>query len=313
FVPVRGSSIGIDPIASWEQNGITIVGGNGWGDLTNQLRFPWGLFIDNDRNSIYVADQFNHRIIKWESGTRNGQVVAGGNGAGSGADQLNHPLDVIVDKQTDSLIIADNENKRIVRWSRCNEDTGITIISNISCVGLTMDENGSLYIVDSNKHEVRRYQRGESQGTIVAGGKGPGNRLDQLCYPYYIFVDGDQSVYVSDHGNHRVMKWMQGATQGVVVAGGQGSGNGLAQLSAPRGVIVDKLGTVYVADRNNNRIMRWPKGACHGSVVVGGNGRGGESNELNHPIGLSFDPQGSLYVADYDNHRVQKFNIAPDT
>ena len=33
------------------------------------------------------------------------------------------------------------------------------------------------------KDEVRRYRRGESQGTVVAGGNGNGNRLNQLSNP----------------------------------------------------------------------------------------------------------------------------------
>ena len=72
-----------------------------------------------------------------------------------------------------------------------------------------MDENGSLYIVDCGKVEVRRYGRGESEGTVVAGGNGRGNRLDQLSYPQYVFVDRDHSVYVSEWGNDRVMKWKE--------------------------------------------------------------------------------------------------------
>ncbi|CAF4540414.1 unnamed protein product, partial [Didymodactylos carnosus] len=60
---------------------------------------------------------------------------------------------------------------------------------------------------------------GESQGTVIAGGNGSGNRLDQLSSPRYVFVDRDHSVYVSDYGNDRVMKWMEGAKQDMVVAG----------------------------------------------------------------------------------------------
>ncbi|CAF4389533.1 unnamed protein product, partial [Rotaria sp. Silwood2] len=250
---------------------------------------------------------------EWKWGATSGQVVAGGNGQGSGAHQLSYPQDVIVDKERDSLIICDRLNGRVVRWPRRNGTSGETIISNIGCVGLTMDENGSLYVTDEGKHEVRRYRRGESQGTVVAGDNGRGNRLDQLSSPRYVFVDRDHSVYVSDLRNHRVMKWVEGAKQGIVVAGGQEKGNGLTQLSYPEGVVVDQLGTVYVADYWNDRIMRWPKGATQGSVIVGGNGRGGQSNQLNEPIGLSFDRHGNLYVVDYGNHRVQKFNIDSNT
>ena len=265
------------------------------------------MYVDDDQN-VYVADQSNHRIVKWKSGATSGQVVAGGNQQGSGAHQLYNPSDVIIDKERDSLIICDYSNGRVIRWPCQNGTSGEIIISNIDCVGLTMDENGSLYIVDYGKNEVRRYGRGESEGTVVAGGNEHGNRLDQLSNPQYVFVDRDHSVYVSDWGNHRVMKWMEGAKQGIVVAGGQGQGNGLTQLSCPQGVIVDQLGTVYVADCGNARIMRWSKGATQGSVIVGGNGGGSQSNQLNGPMGLSFDRHGNLYVVDNGNHRVQKFN-----
>ncbi|CAF4727074.1 unnamed protein product, partial [Rotaria sp. Silwood2] len=180
-----------------------------------------------DDQTIYVADQSNHRIVEWKWGATSGQVVAGGNGQGSGAHQLSDPLDVIVDKERDSLIICDGSNNRVARWPRRNGTSGETIISNIDCVGLTMNENGSFYVTDVGKDEVRRYRRGESQGTVVAGGNGSGNRLDQLSDPGYIFVDRDHSVYVSDWRNDRVMKWVEGAKQGIVVAGGQGQGNGL--------------------------------------------------------------------------------------
>jgi len=300
--------IGIHPNARWQQNGLTVAGGNGQGNGNNQLSNPCGLYIDDDQ-TIYIADTWNHRIIEWKWNATSGQVVAGGNKEGNEAHQLSYPRDVIVDKERDNLIICDRGNRRVVRWPRRNGTSGETIISNIDCIGLTMDENGSLYVIDNGKHEVRRYRRGESQGTVVAGGNGNGNRLDQLSYPTYVFVDRDHSVYVSEYGNNRVMKWMEGAKEGIVVAGGQGQGNSLRQLSYPQGVVVDQLDTVYVADLGNDRIMRWMKGATQGNIIVGGNGRGEQSNQLNWPFGLSFDRHGNLYVVDRGNHRVQKFNI----
>jgi sugar lactone lactonase YvrE len=268
-----------------------------------------GLYVDDDL-TVYVADKQNHRIVEWKSGATSGQVVAGGNGIGTGAHQLYYPQDVIVDKERDSLIICDWPTQRVVRWPRWNGTSGETIISNICCASLTMDENGSLYLTDVAKQEVRRYRRGESEGTVVAGDNGSEIiDADQLSNLRYLFVDRDHSVYVSESGNHRVMKWVEDAKQGIVVAGGQGEGNGLAQLSIPSGVVVDQLGTVYLSDGGNHRIMRWVKGATQGSVIVGGNGRGGQSNQLNRPLGLSFDRQGNLYVTDSGNGRVQKFNI----
>ncbi|CAF4246362.1 unnamed protein product [Rotaria sordida] len=243
-------------------------------------------------------------------GDMNGRVVAGGNGKGNRLDQLNWPSDVLIDKETDSLIICDWGNRRVVRWSRRSGTTqGEILIDNIHCLGLAMDDQRYLYISDIDKHEVRRYQIGDKNGTLVAGGNGKGAGLDQLIGPTYIFVDQQQTVYVSDYYNHRVMKWNKGAKEGIVVAGGQGQGNALTQLSNPYGLFADTLGTIYVADCGNHRVMRWPKEAKQGTVIVGGNGKGEGANQLHYPVGLSFDRHSNLYVVDKDNHRVQRFSI----
>ncbi|CAF4992531.1 unnamed protein product, partial [Rotaria socialis] len=166
------------------------------------------------------------------------------------------------------------------------------------------------YVSDYVKHEVRRYQLGEKNGTLVAGGNGKGDGLSQLKRPTYLFVDRQQNVYVSDTYNHRVMKWVEGAKEGIVVAGGQGQGNALAQLYYPNGIFVDTLGTLYVADYGNHRVMRWTQGNKNqGTVIVGGNGYGAGANQFYFPYGLSFDRHGNLYVVDWGNARVQRFSI----
>ncbi|CAF0847220.1 unnamed protein product [Adineta steineri] len=293
----------------WKQHGITIAGGNGRGNQLNQLDHPRGIYVDDDHQTIYIADCGNHRIVEWKHGANHGQVVAGGNGKGNGSDQLDSPKDVIVVKKNDSLIICDWRNRRVVQWSRQNSINGKTIISDIDCRDLTMDNNGNLYISDTENNEVRRWKQGETEGTIVAGGNGQGNHLNQLNWPTCIFIDNDHSIYVSDRYNHCVTKWIKDAKEGIVVAGGKGYGNSLTQLYYPQGVIVDHFGNIYVADWGNHRIMRWCRGSCEGSIVVGRNGKGEQANQFNTPTGLSFDVQSNLYVVDQGNHRIQKFEI----
>ncbi|CAF2047107.1 unnamed protein product, partial [Rotaria magnacalcarata] len=234
--------VNIPANAKWTQNGVTVAGGNGKGDATNQLKHPYGLFVDDDQ-IVVIADWGNHRIMQWKNGvTTNGQVVAGGNGQGNGLHQLFRPTDVLIDKETDSLIICDWGNARVVRWSRRSGTTqGEILIDNIYCCGLAMDEQRNLYVSDVGKDEVRRYQLGENIGTLVAGGNGKGDGLNQLNWPGYLFVDRDHSVYVSDYYNNRVMKWNKGAKEGIVIAGGQGQGNALTQLNYPQGIFVDTL------------------------------------------------------------------------
>jgi len=293
----------------WKQQATTIAGGNGKGNQLNQFNTPFGIYVDDQQQTIYVADYENHRIIKWKFGERNGEVVAGGNGKGNRIDQLNYPFNVILDRNKKSLIICDVGNQRVVRWSLENQNDRQILIENISCVGFMMNNKGDLFVSDWQRGEVKKWNKDEKQGTIVAGGNGKGDKLNQLNRPGPIFVDRDDSIYVSDRDNHRVMKWLKGAKEGIIVAGGLGQGNSLKQLSYPHGLVVNEIRDVYVVDRWNHRIMCWPSGSKEGHAVVGGNGRGEGSNQLDNPRGLVFDRANNLYVADSENHQIQRYDI----
>ncbi|CAF3836380.1 unnamed protein product [Rotaria magnacalcarata] len=262
----------------------------------------------------HVVWSANEQLI--ESGSErvverhNGKVVAGGNEQGNGSNQLDYPMDVLSEKETNSLIICDEGNRRVVRWPRrYGAAQGEILIDNIQCCGLAMDDQRYLYVSDIEKNEVRRYRVGNKNNTLVAGGNGKGHGLSQLSEPRYLFVDREQNVYVSDYNNHRVMKWTKDATEGIIVAGGDGKGTDKTQLYYPNGIFVDILGTLYVADTQNHRVMRWAQGAKQGKLAVGGSRFGTEPNQLNEPTGLSLDLDGNLYVVDCKNQRVQQFAL----
>ena len=241
--------------ARWSQNGVTVAGGNGDGNAVNQLKGPFGLDIDDDNQSIVIADCWNHRIVEWKIGASNGKVIAGGRDRGNRLDQLYYPTDVLIDKETNSLFIADRRNRRVLRWSRHQGATqGEVIVDNIDCYGLAMDHQRYLYVSDTAKDEVRRYTIGDKNGIVVAGGNGRGSQLNQLNYPTYLFVDEEQAVYVSVRYNHRVIKWNKDANQAIVVAGGRGKGSALTQLSHRNGLFVVTSGTIYVVDSWNDRV-----------------------------------------------------------
>ncbi|CAF4356526.1 unnamed protein product, partial [Adineta steineri] len=189
----------------WKQNAVTVAGGNGQGQGLNQLDSHSGIFIDKKKN-IFIADWLNHRIVEWKYNGKEGQIIAGRNGAGSQMDQLTCPTDVIVDQQSHLIIITDKGNKRVIQWLNQNQQI---VIKNIHCWDLATNKNGFFYASNHKKNEVRRWKMGEynDEGTVVAGGNGQGNELNQFNTPTCIFIDKEQSVYVLDTNNHRVMKW----------------------------------------------------------------------------------------------------------
>ena len=299
----------LKPDTSWKQSGVTIIKDSRINRIDNAGLNPYDFEIADDDQTIVIVDCNNHRVLEWTIGATSAQVVAGGNLGGHRSDQLNYPTDVIINKEADHLIICDRENRRVVQWQRRGGESGETIISHVKCFGIAMDIHRFLYVSDLEKYEVRRWQIGESQGTLIAGGNGSGNRFDQFRTPHYVFIDRDLTLFVSDSENHRVIKWANDTKEGIAIAGSQNSGHALTQLSWPEGIFVDQWGSVYVADCLNHRIVRWLKGAADGSVVVGGNGYGSKANQLNCPMGLKFDLDGNLYVADYNNNRIQKFYV----
>lgn len=293
----------------WSQYGVMVAGSFEQGDNSTQLQLPEGLFV-NDDGTMFIADFGNHRIIKWKIGDKRGQIIVGVNNKSTQCDQLKWPSDVLVDKATNSLIVCDYGNRRVIRLSlQTGTDQVEILIENIACRGLAMNDHNCLYVSDFKNNEVIRFQMGDKRQTVVAGGHDKGDRLNQLNGPTYLFIDKQENLYISDKGNHRVVKWNKNATEGIVIAGGQGEGNGSTQLSNPRGLFVDVSGNVYVADSMNHRVMRYHPGVRQGVAIVGGNGKGGEANQLNEIGGLSLDRQSNLYVVDHYNNRVQRFSL----
>ncbi|CAF2920446.1 unnamed protein product [Rotaria sp. Silwood2] len=301
----------LDENTKWIQDGTTVAGGKRWGTDLGSLNFPSGICVDDDE-TVYIADYSNNRVVEWKKGATSGKVVAGDGDQRNRADRLRHPKDVIFDKTSDSLIIADEGNRRVVRCPRQSDANMETIVSNIDPSDLAMDSDGNLYVCDFEKHEVKRWKIGDTDGTVVAGGNGKGVRLHQLSHPTCIFVDKDHSVYVSDWGGHRIVKWAKDAKKGVLIAGGDGFSRDPMALADPFGVFVDDLDTLYVADWKKHRIVRWLKGDTQASIVVGEDKDGNAPNQFCHPMDIAFDKHGNLYVSDYSNHRVQKFSIHSD-
>jgi hypothetical protein len=191
--------------------------------------------------------------------------VAGGNGFGSGANQLATPSGVALDG-SGNVYVADTLNDRVQRWAP-GATSGTTVAGGNGFGsganqldtprGVALDGSGNVYVTDTFNHRVQRWAPGATSGTTVAGGNGDGSGANQLNNPFGVALDGSGNVYVGDASNHRVQRWAPGATSGTTVAGGNGAGSGANQLDVPFGVTLDGSGNVYVADTSNHRVQRW--------------------------------------------------------
>ncbi|CAF4874800.1 unnamed protein product, partial [Rotaria magnacalcarata] len=74
-----------------------------------------GIFVDT-LGTLYVADCYNHRVMRWTQGTKQGTVIVGGNGEGAGANQFNIPIGLSFDRHG-NLYVVDMGNNRVQRFS----------------------------------------------------------------------------------------------------------------------------------------------------------------------------------------------------
>ena len=171
--------------ASGGSEGTVVAGGNvtanDWGgyssgNATNQLNNPIGIHVDSSGN-IYVADQSNHRVMKWAPGASVGTLVAGVSGSqGSGTDKLNNPVGLDVDA-SGNIYVADQSNHRVMKWAP-GASIGIMVAgtgsqgSEINQLynpyGVKVDSYGNLYVVDTSNHRIQ-FVKLSPEIEIVAG------------------------------------------------------------------------------------------------------------------------------------------------
>ncbi|CAF1424240.1 unnamed protein product [Adineta steineri] len=148
---------------------VVAAGGNRQGNALNQLSGPNAVYYDHlYTSSLYVADTGNNRVLKFSSGSTkatNGTVVAGGNGAGSGANQLKNPRSILVDSNG-TLYISDGDNNRVQRWLK-NAKSGTTIVGGGTSgkasnqlnwpEQILFDRYQNLLVADRHNHRIQRF------------------------------------------------------------------------------------------------------------------------------------------------------------
>ena len=157
-------------IVKWtSQSSVLMAGGNGQGNLPNQLNDPVGLYFDEPNNNLFISNYLGHSIIKWKIGETQGLFIAGTVGnIGNSSAQFAHPSTVALDKNG-NIYIADTYNHRIQLFCDGSSEGGKTI------AGIT-DQSG--------------------------------NNNNQLNFPHDLALDtGNFDLYVADSENDRIQKF----------------------------------------------------------------------------------------------------------
>lgn len=174
-----------------------------------------------------------------------------------------------------------------------------------------VDNNGNIYILDTENSRITKWVPGATVGSIVAGGNGRGVNLNQLYEPNDIFIGKNTSIiWIADSWNSRIVKWSS-PTSAIVVCGGT-FGSGDADLNSPLGIFVDENdeNTIYIADTNNHRIQKWILGDTTGITVAGQSGvAGNDINHLSQPRKIIVDTNKNMFILDTFTNRIIRWRI----
>jgi sugar lactone lactonase YvrE len=181
---------------------------------------PSGIALDLSLDTLYIADSFNHRVMRYLSNASSGTVVAGGNGPGMNNTQLWNPYGLAFDSSSNSLLITNFNSHNVVRWVVgenswtlvAGSSTGVfgdTSTLLYQPIGVALDSASNMFVADSGNHRIQLFLAGQSNGTTVAGIKGsPGSSPGQLNTPFWAVVDDQRNIYVSGNNNNRVQLFL---------------------------------------------------------------------------------------------------------
>jgi streptogramin lyase len=154
---------------------------------------PAGIFYHQGSGAVYVVEHGNHRVVRWLPGASSPQVVAGGNGAGSGPNQLHSPYDVFV-SSGGSVYVSDYNNARVQRWDP-GASYGIPVAGGTGWgtansqlyqpYGIWVDTQNRVFVADYGNNRIVRWDQGAANGIVYRNVQSPTDLLfDQNGFFY---------------------------------------------------------------------------------------------------------------------------------
>ena len=316
-------------------------GDNGSGSLA-RFRSPTGIARD-DAGNFYIADTGNHTIRKINPTggvtTLAGQAGVSGTTDGSGDTARFFSPAALTLASNGDLWVADTANHLIRKITpegfvstvagqaslSGSLDGGPTVARLNSPKGISIDDQGTLYIADTNNRTIRKITA-DGNVTTLAGLAGSVGNVDAIgtaarfYSPEGILVDSARDIYVADARSIRKIAAADGAvTTFAGTYGPLGSADGTgpaARFSRPAGMTFTPDGGLLVADSGNNTLRKISPAAevttgfANAPILSGTVDGTGSASRFRSPFGLCADSGGTLHVADTGNRTVRRISAA---
>jgi DNA-binding beta-propeller fold protein YncE len=331
------TEIGI--IETFAGNGKSRSTGDGKRAVKAGIPLPNQLTVDRNHRFLYVAESGSDRVrrIDMETGViqnfaGTGETCYSGDFGPCGEAGLYLPLDVACDSQN-NLYICDSGSNRI---RKVDLETGIitTVVGtgqwgyngdgpaleiNLTYpAAIAFDDEGNLYIADTQAHRIRKFDPQTGLVTTVGGcwTDEDDERVSPLTAQNLIVLSGDAIGidFSDDHG------WLRPqCSDGLDLTPYLDDGKSAMECKFYDVVDldVDRMGNLYLTDKGTNRVRKIDKATGIVSTIAGvcrfgfdGDGKPAIKSMLNVPEGAVVDDEGHVYISDSMNHRIRKVDGA---
>jgi len=256
---------------------------------------PSTICLDTAGN-LYAFDPNAFAIRKFTPGSTTGTIVAGGDGKGSAANQLNNVVTIYMDDQG-FLYTWDTFNDRIQKWSPKETDGTTLLTTNVLLNFYVGDPHGMLPDCDGNMYYNNNVTRKVMKWTPGADSPVTYATLPPLQYanqaPFWLSLQKDAAgnLFVLDAASNTVWRIPQGSPNGTTVAGNGQIVYGNNTQSLAGDFWVDGDDTLFIDYVNTNTLVRWAPGATQGTTVLNTNPAFGSNAEA-----MSRDIRGNFYI-----------------
>lgn len=171
--------------------------------LVGSEKYPLStpLAVAVNHKKVFVANADLHQIIVYD---KKGKIVGTIGEPGSGAGQLNYPVDILL-HSNGNLYIADLYNHRIQVFS--SEGGFLYTIGEgqITPAAIASDGKGNLYVSDISSHSIQKYSK---EGELISSFGQPGEDIGEFKFANGLTVDPKRGhLYVADSQNYRIQKF----------------------------------------------------------------------------------------------------------
>lgn len=302
---------------------------------------PSDMAIDGSDN-IFIVDSGNNAIRKMTAAgavsTIAGSGIAGNTDATGRFASFSNPFGITIDA-SGSLYITDSSNYTIRKMTatgavstiagQAGTKGGVDGSASISLFrrpfGTVVAADGTVYVVDSGNHAVRKITTGGVVSTFAGliGAKGSADGVVGVArfnHPSGIAIGPDGNFYVADSENHTIRMITPGGVVSTIAGqvGINGAIDGIGAAASfynPFALVVDGSGNLFVTDVNNHTIRKINIASRAVSTIAGKAGASGFTDgpaalaRFNLPWGLAMDSRGNIYVADSFNDTIRRIRF----